>query len=281
MMTNRTSARHYASAAQQVAPGIRSWITRGANFVVVVSQVEAGASLARDGNPDECMLYLFDLDATVETGGETVQAKADSVTIVPPGASRITAHGKGQLARVFSIRATDLAALASNAEVYAQGAPEVAPLVPWPDPVGGFKLRNYQVSAYTRPDSTMRIFRSTNLMLNVLTPRMVPRDVKKLSPHSHADFEQGSLALKGEWVHHMRYPWIPDMTTWRDDEHLEMSSPSLLVVPPKVIHTSRNTNAGGAVLLDIFSPPRLDFSIKPGNVANADDYPMPERVASS
>ena len=281
MMTDRTSARHYAAAAQQVAPGVHSWITRGANFVVVVSQVEAGASLVRDANPDESMLYLFDLDATVEAGGERVSAKADSVTIVPPGASRITAHGKGQLARVFSIRAADLAALASNAEVYAQGAPEVAPLVPWPDPVGGFKLRNYQVSAYTRPDSTMRIFRSTNLMLNVLTPRMVPRDVKKLSPHSHADFEQGSLALKGEWVHHMRYPWTPDMTTWREDEHIEMSSPSLLVVPPKVIHTSRNTNAGGAVLLDIFAPPRMDFSIKPGNVANAVEYPMPERVAAS
>ncbi|UUZ64344.1 hypothetical protein LP417_04225 [Polaromonas sp. P1-6] len=159
--------------------------------------------------------------------------------------------------------------------VYANGAPEVAPLLPWPDPPQGFKLRNYVLADHTRPDTNMRIFRSTNLMLNIMTPRTVARDVRKLSPHSHADFEQGSLAVKGDWVHHMRYPWTADMLDWKNDEHIEMGSPSLLVVPPKVIHTSRNANDGGAWLVDIFAPPRMDFSSKPGMVCNADEYPMP------
>ncbi|MES2412235.1 MAG: hypothetical protein V4614_00435 [Pseudomonadota bacterium] len=272
-----TEARHYSTPAQQAAPDAKTWITRGANFVVAVSQANAGSVFARDANPDEYMVYLVDADGVIEAGGETMAVKADSLTIVPPGSSRVTLSGAGQLVRVFSIKADDLANSASNAANYAAGAPEVAPLQAWPDPVGGFRLRNYQLGEHIRPDSNMRIFRSTNLMINIMTSRSAPRDVRKLSPHSHADFEQGSLALSGDWVHHMRYPWTPDMTTWKADEHIEMGSPSLLVIPPKVIHTSRNVNDGGSSLVDVFAPPRMDFSNKPGMVCNAADYPMPEK----
>ena len=94
---------------------------------------------------------------------------------------------------------------------------------------------------------------------------------------SHTDFEQASLALEGTYVHHMRWPWTPDMTTWKDDTAAEMASPSVLVIPPKVIHTSRNVGGPG-FLVDIFSPPRLDFSAKPGLVCNADEYPLPAGV---
>jgi mannose-6-phosphate isomerase-like protein (cupin superfamily) len=270
-----TAARHYTHPPQQSAADARTWITRGANFVVCVSDVQPGACLARDHQPDEYMVFLADVPATIEAGDEILAAQTETLTIVPPGASRVTALAAGRIVRVFSAHAGDLAALADNAAVYAQGSPGVAPLLPWPDPPAGFKLRNYAVNDYTRPDSNMRIFRSTNLMINVMTRRMVARDVRKLSPHSHADFEQGSLALQGDWVHHMRHPWTPDMNEWKADEHLEMSSPSLLVIPPKVVHTSRNVNDGGAWLLDIFAPPRMDFSSKPGMVCNAGEYPMP------
>ena len=100
------------------------------------------------------------------------------------------AKGAGHLVRVLSNRAADLLAKADNAATYADGAAEVAPLVPWPDPPGGFKLRNYKPLDYDKPDTNMRLFRCTNLMINVLTKRSAPRDVKKLSPHAHDDFEQ-------------------------------------------------------------------------------------------
>lgn len=253
----------------------RTWVARGANFVVTVTEAQAGACLARLRHPDEYMVFLIDSAATISAGGEMIEAAPESLTIVPPGDSEVVLKGAGQVVRLFSHLARDLLAIASNAGEYGETTPDVAPLVPWPTPADGFKLRNYVVADYTQADSNMRIFRSTNLMLNIMTPRMVARDVRKLSPHSHADFEQGSLALRGDWMHHMRYPWVPDMTAWRDDEHIAVGSPSLTVIPPKVVHTSRNLNDGGAWLLDIFAPPRMDFSSKPGKVANEKDYPLP------
>ena len=268
-------ARWYDEAPQIETADARTWVTRGANFVVTFTQASAGARLQRLDQPDEYMVFLPEGGATVRAAGETIEAGAESLTIVPPGDSELRMQGAGLVVRVFSHRAQDLLALAGNAADYAQAPPDVAPLVPWPTPPDGFRLRHYLLADFTQADSNMRIFRSTNLMLNVLTPRMVPRDVHKLSPHSHADFEQASLALRGRWIHHMRYPWVPDMTAWRDDEHIEVDSPSLTVIPPKAVHTSRNLNQGGAWLLDIFAPPRMDFSSKAGKVANEQDYPLP------
>jgi mannose-6-phosphate isomerase-like protein (cupin superfamily) len=273
------AARFLDTPPQAEDPTQRNWIARGTNFVVVVSEVQAGARLGRVDQPDEYMLLLPDAAATVRAGTEQIDAAPDTLTIVPPGPSEVLMRQAGRVVRVFSDRCADLLPLASNAAAHAEGrSAAVAPLVPWPDPVGGFRLRHYRLSDHLSEGSNMRIFRSCNLMLNVMTPRHGARDIRKLSPHSHDDFEQGSLALQGQWVHHLRTPWTADMGTWRDDEHVEIGSPSLLVVPPKVVHTSRNVGEGTAWLVDIFAPPRVDFSRK-GMVANAAEYPMPAEPA--
>jgi mannose-6-phosphate isomerase-like protein (cupin superfamily) len=272
-----TQANHQRYAPRTV-PGdsAPAWVTRGANFVVVVSRVSPGDTLVRD-NPDEYVLVVPpdapNLWVQVQAGAESVRAGADSLTIVPPGHSTLRIEGSGLVARIFSSDATDLLALADNRDTYAQPNPDVAPLAAWPEPVGGYRLRHYHLPDYVTEGSQMRVFSTRKLMVNPLLKRSVPRDVHKLTPHSHADFEQGSLALAGNYVHHLRYPWGTDMTLWQEDQAVQMGSPSLLVVPPKVIHTSRNIDAPG-VLLDIFAPPRWDFSRK-GQVCNAADYPMP------
>lgn len=129
---------YYASPPQHELAGQKSWITRSANVVVVISQVKAGAELSRDDNPDEYMLLLPPkLRIQVTAGGEIVEAGPETLTIVPPGQSTIRALEDGLLTRVFTVRANDLAARADNASVYAQGTPSVAALEDWPAPPEG------------------------------------------------------------------------------------------------------------------------------------------------
>jgi hypothetical protein len=267
---------YYASEPQLNATGQKTWITRSANVVVVISQVSAGTELSRENNPDEYMLLLPPgMKAQVQAGAETIEAGPETLTILPPGQSSIKALTDGLLTRVFTIRAADLAAQAANANVYAKGAPAVAPLQDWPTPVGGFKIRHYKLADYTDPAIFGRLFRSTNLMINVFERKTDRRDPRKLSPHSHADFEQISLALEGTFIHHLRTPWTADSLSWREDQHLEMGSPSALVIPTNLIHTTQDIGEGVAWLIDVFGPPRMDFSLQAGVVRNAAEYPMP------
>ena len=273
-----THARHYAEPPQKTeSDGTRHWVTRAANFVTVVSEAANGTVLTRD-NPDEYMVLLPPgTEAVINANGERIESKGESLVIVPPGESATTVRKAGTVVRIFSSKASDLMAAARNAATYDDGAPEVTPVTPWPDPAGGFRLRHYDLSRIASPDPSplkMRVFRSTNLMINIFIPWTTRRDERKLSPHSHEDFEQMSLALKGKFVHHLRYPWSPDKTRWREDEHEHYDSPSVLVIPARVIHTTQDVGEGVTWLIDIFAPPRLDFSSKPGFVLNAAEYPV-------
>jgi len=253
----------------------RSWITRAANFVVAYTRAQAGAVLARAAHPDEYMVFSLDAQARVHAAGEEQALPPNTLAIVPPGASRVEVDQPGTLVLLFSNRAADLLALAANAAHYAGGAPGVAPLADFPAAPGGLRLRTYRVDEHRPEEGNMCVFRSSNLMLNIMRPRQGPRDTRVLSPHQHEDFEQGSLALQGDWMHHLRYPWTKDMSQWREDAHVSIGSPSLLVIPPKVIHTSHNVSPGQSWLLDIFAPPRHDFCARPDVVRNAADYPYP------
>jgi mannose-6-phosphate isomerase-like protein (cupin superfamily) len=258
-----------------------SWISRGANFVVTLTSVKKGDVLCRN-NSDEYVLILPEghgLTAQVKAGEHHQLVEDDSLTIVPPGPSQIEFLGSGSAVRVFSSDALDLMALAENADHYAIANPDIAPLIAWPDPIGGFKIRYYKLSDYAKGDSNMRVFRTAKLMINPLLKRLVPRDISKLSPHQHTDFEQGSLALSGTYVHHMRYPWGADLRNWHEDQAIEVNSPSLQIIPPKVLHTSRNIGDEPGYLIDIFAPPRVDFTLK-NIVCNANEYPVPEELLS-
>ena len=62
---------------------------------------------------------------------------------------------------------------------------------------------------------------------------------------------------------------------------MEVGSPSVTVIPPPIIHTTRNLGYGPALLVDLFCPPRDDFTLRPGMVRNAADYPLPPHLAAA
>jgi mannose-6-phosphate isomerase-like protein (cupin superfamily) len=254
----------------------KTWLIRAHNFLVSYSEATPGASFERVDQRDEYAVLLPSAGATLTWNGQATALAGNSIAFVPPGDSTVDMPEGGVLVRLFSTQNADLAEACANARGYDTPRAHIPAFEPWPMPKDGWKVRHYSLDVPAQEGRFGRIFRCTTLMVNVLEPFDGPRDPSKMSPHHHDDFEQGSLALTGEWAHYLRWNWTSDMADWRDDQRVEMGAPSMLVIPPPVIHTTRATGAGQNQLVDIFSPPRVDFSLKPGWVVNADDYPMPE-----
>lgn len=271
-----TYARFYKSPPQVEDATQKSWFARGQNFVVAYSEAKPGAVFGRSGQVDEYVLLLPEAETavTVEANGETRDIEGHSITFIPSGASKVTVKAGGPVIRLITTQNADMTALASNPEKYAGPHPQIPAFRAWPDPVGGFKIRTYSLDIPDEPGRFGKIFRCTTFMVNVFPPAG-PRDPSKLSPHHHDDFEQCSLATRGTYVHHLRWPWTANLADWQADEHEECGSPSIAVIPPRVIHTSASIDPGDNLLVDIFSPPRVDFSNMAGWVLNADEYPMP------
>ena len=263
--------------AEADGSGSRHWYARGQNFVVAYSDCAESATFHRSDQPDEWMLLLLgETTARIAANGEAVQAAGHSLAVIPPGDSEIGITGTGPVVRIFSANAADLCALATNANSYGHDHLNVAPLGAWPAAADGPRIRVYSFDVPPAEGRLGRIWRCSTLMVNVPYPYEGPRDETKLSPHSHADFEQGSLVVAGEYVHHIRWPWTSDRRAWREDDHEICGSPSLAVIPPPAIHTSQAIGAGINHLIDVFAPPRRDFSERAGWVLNATEYPMPE-----
>jgi hypothetical protein len=256
----------------------RTAIVRAQNVILVHTEARTGDDLDNGTLDGELAVILTDDSPviSVHTAAGTTPVNDPGLVVVPPGASHISVQGDGPVLRLIEAGEPEWRDRAANAEAYAEDHPRVAPLHRWPEPVGESAVRHYPLAKVPDdPDRFGRIFRTRAFMVNFLPPQHGPRDPRKLSPHTHDDFEQLSLAVRGSYVHHIRTPWLNDSTAWRDDEHVRLGSPSVAIIPPPAVHTSAADDPGVNQLIDIFSPPRVDFSQKPGWVLNADDYPMP------
>lgn len=263
--------------------GMKSWYAPAHNFVVVYSEAEAGNTLVREEQADEYMVILPERNTRIRIswGGEETEVAGYSIVFVPSGASAISVVAGGPIIRFFTRKAKDIVKRCEALTSAYEPDSNVPPLALWPDPVGGFKVRAYSLDVEPQEGRFGRIFRSTTFMVNFVYPRQGPRDRSMLSPHNHAEFQQCSLCVAGSYVHHIRWPWGTDANTWRDDDHVTCGAPSVAIIPAVALHTSEAVGAGTNQLVDIFCPPRHDFSDQSNWVLNADDYPAPPKQASS
>ena len=270
-------------ADEQHPHGSSTWWTRSAAMVIAHTDAHPGDELAVDTEGEYVVLVLEGAAVTVTHDGDTQSVEEYAVVIMPSGASAVRVDAAGTIVRVFGAPTVPhLAARCVNADAYADGDPNVAEWAPWPAPPDGERIRIYRCADYPpEPGRMGRIFRCSTVMVNSFDAASDERDFSRVSPHHHDDFEQVSVQIDGDFTHHMRVTWTPDIDSWREDEHRFTRSPATVVIPPPLIHTTQPHNGMRRFLIDVFAPPRFDFSEQPGWVVNADEYPMPERAAVS
>jgi len=275
---------YYQDAPVEADANGRSWYTRGQDLLVNYIEAKPGAIFSRVGQTDEYMIVLPDETTPYEIIANAESARGDGfqLIIVPPGDSRIVLPEGGRVVRLFSTQSPDLNDKCANAATYAVPDPAIPPFKPWPAPPAGYKLRVYDLWKVRKPGIIGPIWRCTTIMLNFPPPGGGPRDITKMSPHSHDNFDQCSLVLAGAFRHNMRWPWGLNKNDWRADEYPVVGSPSVTIIPARVIHSSESMVPGtdGNRMADIFAPPRLDFSLQEGWVQNADEYPLPDEATA-
>jgi quercetin dioxygenase-like cupin family protein len=236
----------------------------GVNFAISQLAGENGARLAfhSDG---ETIFIAPDCSISLEQAGRQAQAKARSVAIAPPGATSLAFHGKG---RVFALTSKN-ADGATDPRVAAVGTP-------FAREGDALAIAVFAIDEMPFPPGNPRLkfLQSATMSINWVEYDG-PRDRRKLSPHAHKQFEQGSLAIAGSFVHHIRTPWTEDAGAWRDDLHIAAGAGSVLVIPPELVHTTEGIGPEKHILIDVFAPVRRDFIAK-GWVHNAAAYRDPE-----
>ncbi len=246
---------------------------RAQNFAIDWFRAEAGSALGF-ASSEETLVLMFDAAGDISRDGRHAIAPRRSVSVVPAGNYELKLREAGCGCILSSNRKDPQPA--RNAASYQTPDPRVAPVGPaWPRVSGTDDIRVFEIDEFKAPadNPRLKMLQSATMSINWVDYDG-PRDRKALSPHAHADFEQASLAVAGDFVHHLRVPWGKNAEEWREDEHKLAPSPSVLVIPPELIHTTEGVGGGHHLLIDIFAPPRRDFIAK-NWVFNASDYRDP------
>nr|MDQ2698600.1 hypothetical protein [Actinomycetota bacterium] len=216
---------------------LKIWYHRIQNGVAVYLEGPAGSKYVRKNNADEWFVLALFLGTKVTAGGDTIEGKAGSVFIVPPGDAEVELTEEGGVWLAFTSNAADLVKKSPNYEEYEPAVDNIAPLFELGMPVDGYKLKHYDLTA---APAGPRCFVHRTAMAKFRWPfRAQPRDPEKMSPHDHEDFEQASLIMAGTVVHHMRRHWTRNSREWLPDEHQVVIAPAVAISKPPDIHTTQ------------------------------------------
>lgn len=256
----------------------RTRYLRSYSFLIAWTEVESAPKEALTINsPAEYIMLLPDADAEIIWKGGKITAPGRSVVIVPEGKTSVRLLGAGQCLRMFAPIPASLEKIPVLAAD--KTADKILPLRPIDPP---YRRKNpngepvvHQLASY--PNSVgmprAKLFQSATMSINWVEYKG-PRDRKNLSPHLHTDFEQASIVIEGDFVHHYRTNWAINANYWRADEHLRSGPGSATLIPPPIIHTAEGVSTTRQILIDVFAPPRADFIAK-GQILNSGEYIAP------
>lgn len=265
----------FSSAEPELRQGHLHWLARAQTFWVEWVEFGQGAGFAAESAHELLLIAPAAGLHVTPANGAAVEVTGHSVAILPPGRYLVSGE-KGAIAVLLASDRPDVQGRpVLNAGDYVVADPRIQPTgTPWRRlAAGGIEVLPISAIMASKDKPRLKMLQTGTMSINIVEYDG-PRNRAELSPHSHSSFEQGSLAIAGDFVHHLRAPWGSDADQWRDDEHLQAPSPSLLVIPVEMIHTTEGVGGGHHFLVDIFSPPRTDF-IGKGWVFNAKDYEAP------
>jgi hypothetical protein len=265
MRLRPASLSYFASAEQSVV--------RGQNFTVDRLHWTADATFAF-GSAHETILICPDNGIAISIEGSRTNIPGRSIAILAAGRHEMIASGSGRVYALTTGREPTVPGDVSNAALYhkldANVAPPGEPMQMIGTAANGIRIFSVDDVPFPPGNPRLKFFQSATMSI-IWVEYSGARDRTKLSPHAHSDFEQGSLAINGAFVHHIRTPWGADATNWQDDQHISAGADSVLIIPPQLLHTTEGIGLDDHILIDIFAPARRDF-IEKGWVHNAADY---------
>jgi hypothetical protein len=259
------------AADGQGEAGWRISRARGKTFLVEWCKVGAlGFPITRE-REDEVIAVFPHTGGSISNASGANRVAERSIVIISPGPFSVSCDPGGSVILLSPIRNGMTERSTMNDADYDDAGPEAMLAVAVTSGTVR-KMQIIQVDKIVPPKDKprLKIVRSESMSVSWIEYSGL-RDRTQLSPHDHLDFEQGSLAIQGTFVHHLRVPWGPDATQWREDIHVTAKPESLCVIPPRTIHTTEGEGNGHHILLDIFAPARADFAAH-GWISNQDLY---------
>ena len=111
-------ARFHDMPPAEESVGVHTWVTRGQNFVLAYSEASTDCRFERSAQHDEFAVLSPDPAGRleIEVDGKVTAVPGASLVFMPPGKSMVRLPAGGRLIRLFTMHATDVVALCSNAQ---------------------------------------------------------------------------------------------------------------------------------------------------------------------